>query len=125
MTGTVLIVCLLVALVAWAMWTMVQRSRKGSACCGEHESTIARTGASDRNPAHYPHESKLSIGGMTCDNCARKVENALNALEGTWATVRIADHVAQVRSKGEPDEQSLRRAVREAGYVVLSCEHVR
>ncbi|MBQ8953570.1 MAG: heavy-metal-associated domain-containing protein, partial [Clostridia bacterium] len=56
--------------------------------------------------------------GMTCENCARRVENALNALEGVWATVRIDTHTARVRCKTEPDEAALRGAVTGAGYVV-------
>lgn len=123
--ATIVIVAALCVLVGWGAWTMVQRSRKGSACCGEHEAAVARTGVRDRNASHYAHEVRLEIGGMTCDNCARKVENALNALEGTWATVKIADHTARVRTRAQPDEAALRTAVREAGYVVLSSEVVR
>lgn len=43
----------------------------------------------------------------------------MNALEGTWASVDIADHTARVRCKGEIDPARLREAVRSAGYVVM------
>lgn len=104
---------------AWATWKSINRARRGSDCCGEHEQTVARTDVKDAGWRHYTYETKLEIGGMTCDNCARKVENALNALEGTWATVSISDHVARVRTKDPLDGRALRDAVREAGYVVL------
>ena len=49
--------------------------------------------------SHYPYREELLIGGMSCDGCARNVTNALNALDGVWATVTYADHTARVRSK--------------------------
>ena len=109
----------LALLLVWAVRTTVRRSRKGGGCCGEHEETVKRASVSDRNRAHYPYETVLRIGGMTCDNCARKVENALNALPGTSAKVRIDTKTAIVRTKEAPDEALLRTAVSDAGYVVL------
>lgn len=114
-----ILIALLAALVAWAAWRAVQRARKGSACCGERQATEKRAAVADRNKTHYPHEATLSIGGMTCENCARRVENALNALDGVWATVDIASHTARVRCKRPPDQRQLADAVRAAGYVVM------
>ena len=109
----------LALLIAWALHTAIRRSCRGGGCCGEHEETVKRTPAADRNRAHYPYETVLRIGGMTCDNCARRVENALNALPGTAAKVRIDTKTATVRTKEAPDEAALRGAVAGAGYAVL------
>ena len=111
------IVAILAAAVLAATLHTIRRYRKGSACCGEHE-TVRRRGVLDRNSAHYPYEATLTIGGMTCENCARRGENALNELDGVWAKVRIDNRQARLRCKQAPDEAALRRAVREAGYVV-------
>ena len=81
--------------------------------------------ARDRNPRHYACECILEIGGMTCENCARRVENALNALEGTLAKVDIASHRARVYTKRPPEEAALRAAVRDAGYAVTGMRIVR
>lgn len=113
---------LLAALLAWAVCRTVRRAKKGGGCCGEHGETEAKSSVKDRARAHYPYRVTLDIGGMTCENCARKVENALNGLEGIWATVRISDHRAVVRAKMAPDEDLLRRTVQQAGYVVLRLE---
>jgi copper chaperone CopZ len=118
-SATIAIVCALAMLIAWAIWKSLRRASKGSDCCGEHEQAVARTGARDADRRHYAYEIRLEIGGMTCGNCARKVENALNGLDGTWATVSISDHVACVRTKAPADRRALRDAVRQAGYVVL------
>jgi copper chaperone CopZ len=44
------------------------------------------------------------------------VTNALDSVDGTWATVDLASGTAHVRSKKEIDEAALARAVKEAGY---------
>lgn len=118
----ILIIIILAAVAAWAIWRTVQRQKKGSACCGEHEETVKKINVTDRNKGNYPYTATLQIGGMTCDNCARRVENALNSLEGTWAIVSISDHKAKVLSKTKPDETAMRAAVRGAGYVVTGYE---
>ena len=73
----------------------------------------------DTDPSHYPYSDELFIGGMSCDGCARNVTNALNALDGVWATVTYADHTARVRSKRPVDRDTLETAVRGAGYFVM------
>ncbi len=114
-----LIVLALLALLAWALYRVIRRARRGSACCGEREETVKKAGVSDRNRAHYPYEVTLQIGGMTCENCARRVENALNALPGTWASVSMDGRKARIRLKQPADMALLREAVRQAGYVAL------
>ena len=114
----IVLIFLLLALIAWAVWRTVQKSRKGGGCCGEHQEAEKRVGIADRNKAHYPHSLSLQIGGMTCVNCARKVENALNSLDGVWAKVAIDTRSARVLCKTPPDEAAIREAVRQAGYTV-------
>lgn len=120
--GNIIIGVLLAALIAWAVWRTVQRSKKGSACCGEREEAEAKVRVTDRNKAHYPYEVTMEIGGMTCENCARRVENALNRLDGVWASVRLDSRRARVRCKTAPEEAALREAVRAAGYVVTGYD---
>ena len=114
----------LLLLAAWALRRTLIRSRNGGGCCGEHESAEKKVTVSDRNKAHYPSAVLLQIGGMTCENCARKVENALNLLDGTWAVVSISGGSAKVLSKTPLDEAALREAVRGAGYVVTGCRSI-
>ena len=120
-----LLMAALIALVALGAWRAASRLRRGGGCCGEHEAAPKRAPVADRNKAHYPHEVRLDIGGMTCDNCARRVENALNRLDGAWATVRFDTRSARVRLKDQPEEAALRAAVSGAGYVVTGIARIR
>lgn len=74
----------------------------------------------DTDASHYPYSDELLIGGMNCDGCAQNVANALNALDGVWATVTYADHTARVRSKQPVDRGVLETAVKDAGYYVMT-----
>ena len=113
-----LILIPLAAAVLFASLTVVRRIRKGGGCCGEHEATVRRIRVRDRNRSHYPYTVGLTVGGMTCDGCARKTENALNALDGVWARVDPSSGRGTVFCKSAPDEKTLREAVARAGYVV-------
>lgn len=73
----------------------------------------------DTEPSHYPYESSLRVGGMTCERCAARVAGALNDLGGTWAEVDLATATARVRSKAPLDEAAARDAVESAGYELL------
>ena len=115
----VALLILLIPLLAGAGYAAFRRLKKGGGCCGEHEAAEKRAAVADRNKHHYPYKVSLQIGGMTCENCARRVGNALNALDGVWARVRVDDATARILCKQPPDEDALRRAVRGAGYVAL------
>ena len=117
-----LLIAALAVVAVWAAYRTIRRARRGGGCCGERESAVARVQAKDRDRSHYPYQATLAIGGMTCENCARRVENALNGLDGVWAKVDIGSHRAAVRTKTPPDENALREAVRQAGYVVTQID---
>ena len=65
-----------------ALWRVIRRFRRGSACCGEREKTVRRTGPARGRLGGAPYAAEIEIQGMTCENCARKIENALNELDG-------------------------------------------
>ena len=109
----------LAAVLAWAVWHSVKKAKKGGGCCGEHE-TVRLEPVKDKNPAHYPYRLELEIGGMSCENCARRVANALNRLDGVWARVDLSSKKAELRCKQQPEEAQIRRAVSGAGYAVMS-----
>ena len=95
-------------------------STRGKSCCSDGAAKKAkRVVVSDTDESHYPYTDELLIGGMSCDGCAQNVQNALNAIEGTWATVTYSDHTAKIRSKTPIDRDALEKAVKDAGYYVM------
>lgn len=114
--GTALVYTVLAAVLAAALSVTIRRGRKGSACCGENAKVKKRKVRGGRKD--YPHEASAVIMGMMCENCAIKVQNALNALPGFKARVTVDGKKAEILSKEPVDEQAIRRAVHGAGYGV-------
>lgn len=120
MTGSVvtaLVALGLAVVVAWAVRKIVRKARRGGGCCGEHEDAVRGVAVKDRDRSRYPHAVDLKISGMTCSNCARRVEGALNSLDGTWASVDKNADTAHVLLKQEPDVALLCAAVARVGYL--------
>ena len=59
---------------------------------------------------------ELSVGGMTCASCQRRVEKALTKIEGVSATVNYATGMAVVESDRPVDSAQLIQAIENVGY---------
>ena len=59
---------------------------------------------------------RLAIQGMTCDHCARSIEQALRALPGIEAEVDYATASGVVRAEMLPPADTLLARIRELGY---------
>jgi len=53
---------------------------------------------------------------MTCEHCAKSVEEGLNALTGVKASVSFDEGLARVESAGVVDQSQLLKAVESKGY---------
>ncbi|GAA1442536.1 heavy-metal-associated domain-containing protein [Leifsonia poae] len=64
-------------------------------------------------------ETSYDIQGMTCAHCARSVSEELSAIDGvTSVAVDVAAGTATVASASILDENAVRAAIEEAGYVL-------
>ncbi len=118
--ANLIIIAVLAALCGYGAYSYVHKLRHGGGCCGEHEAAPKRVRVEDRDRRHYPYTVLIRVDGMTCGNCARRVENALNRLPGTWAEVDLGERQARVLLKEPPQKDVLDQAVRDAGYLPLS-----
>ena len=65
----------------------------------------------------------VSIEGMCCDHCAKRVEKSLAAWEGVVsAGVKLKKKNAVIRSREEINGDEITKAVTDAGYTVVSIE---
>lgn len=116
-----LVVLVIVAIGLFFGFKRIAGMSRGKSCCSDG-ATGKKTKAvkvADTDASHYPYEDELLIGGMSCDGCVANVQNALNALDGIWATVTLGDHTARIRSKNPIDRAQLETAVKNAGYYVM------
>ena len=62
---------------------------------------------------------EIKIGGMSCENCARHVREALTKLEGVGkVSINIETGLAQVEGAEALGDAQLREAIEEEGYEV-------
>lgn len=122
--ATALICLILVAAVTVGVKSYLKKLRSG--CCGAaSEPMVKRVKVKDKDPSHYPYVKALKIDGMTCANCSNRVENALNHLEGVYASVDLMKEEAIVRMKEPLEDQVLKKAVAAAGYTVYKVTAIK
>lgn len=111
---TGLIILGLAAVLGYGIFMTVRRFRKGSACCGEHEKALRRDPKLSRRSKGYSHVLWFKVTGMTCSNCARRLEQAWNAIDGVRARVDLNSARAELRFTKEPDQTVTRRIISSA-----------
>ena len=117
--ANIIIVLILAALVGYGIYSYVHHLTRGGGCCGERDAAAKKVKVEDHNKAHYPHTLVMGVDGMTCQNCQRRVENALNTLPDTLAEVNLSARNVTVWTKADADEEVIRKAIRDAGYLPL------
>lgn len=118
--GTVFVAAIILVIAVLAIKSVIHRIRYGSACCGERDAPEKKIQPADKDKSHYPYKYILAVDGMHCSNCTRHVENALNSIDGLWATASLEKKSVTVLSKIELEAEDLESEIREAGYTVLS-----
>lgn len=119
MFATVAICAVIFILILAGILTFRKHLRSGC-CAGGSDAAPKKIRVKDRNVRHYPYLKILRIDGMVCQNCASRVQNALNSIDGTYASVDLGKQEADVRMKTPLPDELLRRTVARAGYTVLS-----
>ena len=117
--ANVIIVLILVVAVVYGIYNYVHHLNHGGGCCGEHDAPAKKVRAADTNKSHYPHRLVMGVDGMTCQNFQRHVEKALNAMTDTLAEADLSAQKVTVWTKADADEDAIRQAIRDAGYLPL------
>ena len=120
--GTIIIIFVLIAIVVVAIFSIRKRIKYGSACCGTRDASPKKIRVRDKNKSHYTYTYTLTVDGMHCSNCATRVENALNAKEGIWASVKLETKCVLVWSKNPIERDELFRAISVAGYTLIKID---
>ena len=113
-----------VALVLLCVSAVKSYCRKlSSGCCGSGGNRVKVKRVADRNKSHYPYTVTLAVDGIVCQNCANTVSNALNTLDGVWASVELGSKTAVVRMKYLIPRETLRQTMTSGGpYTLLRIE---
>lgn len=74
------------------------------------------------NKEEWKMKNVLTIEGMMCGHCTSRVEQALNAIDGVTAEVSLDNKTATVSSTKEISQETLVKAVTDAGYTVVDVQ---
>lgn len=123
--GDLVIVLILIIVVGGAVFGTVRRIRHGSSCCGARDAAPKKVRVADHNRNNYPYEYLLSVDGMHCGNCTRRVENAFNRQDGYWARADLETRTVKLLSKSEVREDVCTWIVSDAGYTLLNMRTIK
>ena len=120
--GTAVIIVILIVIVIFSVKSYMKKLASG--CCGAGEDKVKKIKPEDSDIKNYPCHKKVRIGGMTCKNCAARVENAFNSRDGFYAKVDLSKKTADVYMKNPADTALIADIVRRSGYEVLGVETI-
>ena len=119
--STIVIVVILAVILFFAVKNSIPHFRGEGGCCGgSGKEKLIKPAKLERIIA----TKVIKIEGMRCENCNRRVQNALNQLDGVNAKV-YGDRVEAVVKLGRDIEDiELEKAVTGLGYRVISIEKI-
>ena len=64
----------------------------------------------------------ITIEGMMCGHCAKRVTDALEAINGVSVKINLDNKTATVTRKNKVDDETLKSTGEAAGYKVIGIE---
>lgn len=113
--GTAIVVIVLAVIVIFSVKSSVRHMRGEGGCCG------GSAPEKKVKPAKLKMvfaTKMISIEGMHCENCSRRIENALNSLEFVNAKVSLGKKNAVVKLGMDVEDDLLKETVEKLGYEV-------
>lgn len=111
--GNYLIIVFILLLIVMALSRAKKHFRGG--CCSSGN-TIIRESKVLTEP--IIGEYTLVVQGMHCQNCAARIENALNRLDGVLCNVHLKKKIAVVSFSREVSADILKSTIEQLGYQV-------
>ena len=119
--STIVIVVILAVILFFAVKNSIPHFRGEGGCCGgSGKEKLIKPAKLERIIA----TKVIKIEGMRCENCNRRVQNALNQLDGVNAKVYGDRAEAVVKLGRDVEDIELEKAVTGLGYRVISIEKI-
>ena len=115
--STIIIIIILAVILFFAVKNSIPHFRGEGGCCGgSGKEKLVKPAKLDKVIA----TKIVEIKGMRCENCNRRVQNALNSIDGVSAKVYGDKGEAVVRCGREIEDSEIKRAITGLGYSVTS-----
>ena len=113
---SIIIITAIIIIGIIAVSSYIKKMKSGSCCSGEIKCCGKKVKVKDKNKNHYPYKKVLKIGGMTCTNCARTIENNFNELGNVYTRVNFDKEEAEILMKENIDDKILEDIIKKSGY---------
>ena len=114
--GTFIVAAILVIAILFALQGSLKHMKGEGGCCGGGSVPKIKK----QRLGSVSQTRRMKIEGMECENCRRKVENALNSLPQVNASVSLKNQEAVVKLGEAVPDEILKSTVEESGYRVIS-----
>ncbi len=115
--STIIIVVILVVILFFAIKNSIPHFRGEGGCCGgSGKEKLVKPAKLEKVIA----TRTVTIEGMRCENCHRRVQNALNSMDGVNAKVLGEKKQAVVKLGRDIDDSEIERIITSLGYKVVS-----
>ena len=118
--ATAIILILLILICIFSVKSYIKKLAHG--CCGTGDDEKSSETKADLSECKYKYTVK--VGGMSCKNCAAKIENVFNRKDGLYAKADFENGTAEIYSNAEVSEFTVRQTVVGLGYSVEGIEKI-
>lgn len=118
--GSITIIVILAAIVLIAVKSSLKHYRGEGGCCGGGGEVKVKK----QKLKHILARREMSIEGMKCDNCKKRVENALNSMYMVNAKVDLEKKTAYINLGEEVPDKLLMQEVEKLGYKVIDIKSI-
>ncbi|ASJ21769.1 heavy-metal-associated domain (HMA) containing protein [Brachyspira hampsonii] len=113
----IIIISIIIIIAIISIISYIKKIKSGSCCSsGNTSQIIEKVKVKDKNKKNYPYKKIIKIGGMTCNHCAKIIENNFNKIEDVYAKVSFDNEEAAILTKKQLDDKVFEEAIKESGY---------
>ncbi len=112
---TAIIIILLSLICVFSIKSYMKKLAHG--CCGTGTDEKQQPDIPSSSPSEYTHQYIVQIGGMTCKNCAMRIQNAFTR-KGLHTVVDHKSGIATIHADAAVSDFAIRQTIIGLGYSV-------
>ena len=118
--STVIILVILIGICIFAIINSKKHFKGEGGCCGG--GSVEKT---EKTLNYIADKKKVFISGMHCENCANKIENAINDVSYLACEINLKENLAIVTGNKTINAEEVKKIIEKLGYEVNKIEEVK
>ena len=107
------IIIIIICVVAFGVFYMIKHFRGEGGCCGGGSYKPKR-----KKLSGIKYTKKFKVGGMHCEHCKRRVEEAVNDIKGVAGRVDLKKGELTVSYAEDAPDEIIKAKIEKKGYTV-------